>query len=268
MTLIVHAGPAIGVRVERVLHHLGVVAGERHDGRGVRGVVDNLPEGVRKEELVIVRKALVHLNDEAVVDGIGAALEFRYTRKTCKRTRLRNLIHGSGLCRISESDHGRCFRALQVDVEGAGEMGSFDPEIIQLNGHGWLDLVFQAKVGLLHVGLTIIRLEDEDGWNAGSAAGWRGTGGHGDGGAALGIGILRNVRARESQSLDVHGIVGEGGANGNGGSAAKENAVARAENKLVADGHPCKAKAWAEISMIAIDLVGVHYCSSEAGTRD
>jgi len=61
---------------------------------------------------------------------------------------------------------------MLIDIEGAGEMRAFDPQIVDLNGHGGLDQVFEAQVGLLHVGLVIVGLEDINGGSARGAAGW------------------------------------------------------------------------------------------------
>ena len=81
MSLIVHARAAIPAKVERVLDHLGVVAREGNDRSGVRVVVDYLSEGVGSKELVLLGEALVQLHGQAVIDGIGAALEFLNARK-------------------------------------------------------------------------------------------------------------------------------------------------------------------------------------------
>ena len=59
VALVVHAGAAISSEVERILHHLGVIAGERNDRSGVRIVVDDFAEGVRGKELIIPGEALV-----------------------------------------------------------------------------------------------------------------------------------------------------------------------------------------------------------------
>src|SRR2546425_1238024 len=58
--------------------------------------------------------------------------------------------------------------------------------IVNLDGHAGLNLVFEAQVGLLHVGFVIIGLENEDGRSACSAADRRCTAGRCDRRTALG----------------------------------------------------------------------------------
>src|SRR6267378_5245683 len=119
MSLIVHAKAAIPAKAERVLHHLGIVARERNDRSGVRIIVDDLSESVGSQELVILRKALVQLHSQAVVDGISAALEFLNARKACDGARRqRDLIHSGSLSRPHKSDGYRRFGTLEIDVEG------------------------------------------------------------------------------------------------------------------------------------------------------
>src|SRR5437016_8051597 len=118
MPLVVDTGAAIPTEVERILHHLGVVARERNDRSGVRIIVDDLAEGVGSKELVIVVKALVQLHSQAVVDGIGAALEFLNTRKAGNGARLSDAVHGGCLGGSRKSNgHGR-FGALLINVKG------------------------------------------------------------------------------------------------------------------------------------------------------
>src|SRR6266550_942898 len=144
MSLIVHAGAAIPVKVERVLHHLGVVARERNDRSGVRSIVDDLAEGVGSKKLVILGEALVQLHGQAFVDGISTALEFLNARKASNGARQRDLIHRGSLSRPHKSDGYRRFGTLEIDVEGACEMRAFDPQIVDLNGQRRLNKVFEA----------------------------------------------------------------------------------------------------------------------------
>src|SRR5260370_9692184 len=116
MSLIVHAEAAIPAKVERVLHHLGIVAGERNDRSGVRIIVDDLSESVGCKELVILGEALVQLHSQAVVDGISAALEFLNARKACNGARQRDLIHRGSLRGPPKSDGSRPFSPLQNDI--------------------------------------------------------------------------------------------------------------------------------------------------------
>src|SRR6266568_2915532 len=132
MPLIVDAGTAITAKVERVLHHLGVVGGERNDRSGVRIVVDDLAEGIGSKELVIVVKALVYLDGQAVIDGIGTTLEFLNARKTSNGAWLSDPVHRGSLSRSHKSDGYRRFGTLLIDVQGAREMRAFDPQIVDL----------------------------------------------------------------------------------------------------------------------------------------
>src|SRR5260370_16316421 len=122
MSLIVDAKAAIPAKVERVLHHLGIVARERNDRSGVRIIVDDLSESVGCKELIILGEALVHLHSQAVVDGIGAALEFLNARKAGNGARQSDLIDSGSLSRAQKTDGHRCFGTLQIDVEGARKM--------------------------------------------------------------------------------------------------------------------------------------------------
>src|SRR5437016_5257879 len=203
VALVVHAGAAIPAEVERVLHHLGVVARERNDRSGVRVVVDDFAKGVGSKELVIVVKALVQLHSQAVVDGIGAALEFLNASKAGDGARLSDAVHRGGLSGISETDGYRGLGTLLIDVQCAREMCAFDPQIVDLNGQARSNQVFKAQVRLLHIGLVIIGLEDINGGSARGAPDRCGTAGSRDGSPALGGGILRDVCAGEVESLNV-----------------------------------------------------------------
>src|SRR6266436_6516117 len=203
MPLVVDARAAISAEVERVLDHLGVVAREGNDGSGIRVVVDDFTEGVGGKELVIPREALVQLDGQAIVDGIGAALEFLNARKTGDGARLSDAVHRSRLSGSHESDGYGSFWTLEINVAGAREMRALDPKIVNLDGHAGLNLVFEAQVGLLHVGLAIIGLEGINGGSTRGATDRRGTARSCDGSAALRGGILRDVGAGEVEGLDV-----------------------------------------------------------------
>src|SRR5438094_7489555 len=138
MPLVVDTGAAIPTKVERILHHLGVVARKRNDRSGVRVVVDDFAEGVGSEELVIVIKALVQLHGQSVIDGIGAALEFLNARKAGDGARLSDAVHGGRLSRIGETDRYGRFGALLINVKGAREMSALHPQIINLDRHAGL----------------------------------------------------------------------------------------------------------------------------------
>src|SRR5258707_1523936 len=107
MSLIVDAKAAIPAKVERVLHHLGIVARERNDRSGVRIIVDDLSESVGCKELGILGEALVQLHSQAVVDGISAALEFLNARKACNGARQSELIASAKLLNAHKSDGSR-----------------------------------------------------------------------------------------------------------------------------------------------------------------
>src|SRR5262247_132807 len=70
------AGAALVAEQQAILRLLRVVArvGGHHRSR-IRRVVNHLREGVREEELVMLRESLVNLQDKRVIAGIGVALE-------------------------------------------------------------------------------------------------------------------------------------------------------------------------------------------------
>src|SRR5437588_10451881 len=78
-------------------------------------------------------------------------------------------------------------------IPRARQVRSFNPEVVDLNGQCGLDLIFETQVGLLHIGLVIIGLEDKDRWSACGATDWGGTAWSRNGSAALRGGILRDV---------------------------------------------------------------------------
>src|SRR2546421_3445830 len=266
MSLIVHAKAAIPAKVERVLHHLGIVARERNDRSGVRSIVDDLAEGIGSKKLVILGEALVQLHSQAVIDGISAALEFLNARKASNGARQRDLIHRGSLSRPHKSDGYRRFGTLEIDVEGAREMRAFDPQIVNLNGHAGLNLILEAKVRLLHIRLVIIGLEDINGRSACGATNRRGTAWSCDGSAALRGGILRDVCAGKAEGLYAQSVVGEGGTDGDRGSTSVENTVAGPNDQLLAKRRPGNAEPGAEISVIVVNPVGEDPRSGEAGT--
>src|SRR6266850_2543518 len=267
MPLVVDAGATVPAEVERVLHHLGVVARERNDRSGVWVVVDDFAESVGSKELVIVVKALVYLDGQAVIDGIGTALEFLNARKASNGSwRLSDVVHCGSLSRSHKSDGYGRFGPLEINVAGAREMCALHPQIVNLNRHAGLNLVFEAQVGLLHVGLVIIGLENEDGRSACGATNRPGTARRCDWRAALSGGIFRDVCARKVEGLHVQGIVREGRADGDGGSPAVENSVARTNDQLLAERRPSNAESGTEVSMIVVNPVGEDSRSGEAGT--
>src|SRR6266851_4234755 len=266
MSLIVDAKAAIPAKVERVLHHLGIVARERNDRSGVRIIVDDLSESVGCKELVILGEALGQLHSQAVVDGIGAALEFLNARKACNGARQSDLIHSGSLSRPHKSDGCRRFRTLQIDIARTRQVRSFNPEVVDLNRQSGLDLIFEAQVGLLHVGLVIIGLEDINGWSACGATDRRGTAWSCDRSAALSGGILRDVCAGKVESLHIQCVVGESGADGDGRSATIENTVACTNDQLLAERRPCNTEPGTEVGMIVVNVVGEETRSREAGT--
>src|SRR5260370_18108641 len=142
MSLIVHAKAPIPAKVERVMHHLGIVTGERNDRSGVRIIVDGLSESVGCKELVILGEALVQLHSQAVVDGIGAALEFLNARKAGNGARQSDLIHSGSLSRPHKTDGCQRFRNPPVDIPPTVARGSFKPEASYFNASMGHDLFF------------------------------------------------------------------------------------------------------------------------------
>src|SRR5205085_3477184 len=139
----------------------------------------------------ILRKALVRLNREAVINGVGVAFQCRDARKTSDRPRLRNAVHREGLRWSDKSNDRWGLGPLEVDIARAREMRALHPEIVHLERHRRLDLVFQAQVALLHVRFMIVRLENENRWNPRRTACWRSAIRARDRRAALGVWILR-----------------------------------------------------------------------------
>ena len=154
-----------------------------------------------------------------------------------------------------------------IDVQCAREMCAFDPQIVDLHRHAGLNLVLEAQVGLLHVGLVIVGLEDIDSGSTSGATDRRGTARSSDGSAALRGGILRDVCAGKVEGLHVQSVVREGGTDGDGGSAAVENAVAGANDQFLAERRPGNAEPGAEVGMIVVNAVGEDARSGKARTR-
>src|SRR5713101_1891281 len=166
VALVVHARSAVSAKVEGILNHFGVISGEGDYRRGVGIIVNDFSIGIGSKQLIILRESLVELEGQSVVDGIGAALEFRDARKAWDRTNGIEHVDCESLRSSHKANGSRSLRALQIYVTGARQMCSLDPEVVDLDGHGGLNLILQSQVGLLHIGLVIVRLENKDRGNA------------------------------------------------------------------------------------------------------
>src|SRR5712664_163278 len=73
--LVVLAGGAVGAGKGWELDHLGIVEGAGNDGGGVGIVVNDVAPSVGSRELKALAEALVQLDREAVVNGVGGPLK-------------------------------------------------------------------------------------------------------------------------------------------------------------------------------------------------
>src|SRR5260370_13053156 len=118
----------------------------------------------------MLREPLANLEGQRVIDRIRVAFERFDARKTRNRTKLSNLVVGKRLRGAGKANHRRRLRPLEIGIHGARQMRSLDPQIVDLNGHRGLDLIFEAQVRLLNIWFMIVRLEYKNGRKASSHA--------------------------------------------------------------------------------------------------
>src|SRR6266702_204524 len=207
----------------------------------------------------MLREPLANLDGQTVIDRIGVALERFDARKTRNRTRLSNLVVRKRLRGGGKANHRRRLRPLEIGIHGARQMCSLDPQIADLDGHGGLDLIFEAQVRLLHVRFMIVRLEYKNGRNASSHASGGSAAGSCDGSSALCVGILREIEngiARfKGQRLNVQSVDGKRRANRNRWRAPEEDAIAGTHHESPAEGSPGDADPWTEIGVIIVNSI-------------
>ena len=147
---------AVGIGVQRVEGHLGVVTGvARHHGGLVRQSIDHLGEGVVGQQLEALREALLHLHEAAVVDGVATGIEQADAAEVSVGPRVRPAID----CDIGPIDELRRFRRQRevIDVARAAEVRAAHAQIADRQGIVLAQLHFVVHRHLVRQRLHIIR---------------------------------------------------------------------------------------------------------------